>query len=37
MIKIYIELINKGLKKIEDVPKKIQKEVKAILSQQAEM
>ncbi|WP_418922073.1 CD1375 family protein [Enterococcus mundtii] len=26
-----------GVKKIEDVPKKIQKEVKAILSQQAEM
>lgn len=36
MIKIYVSLIEKGEKTIEDVPAKIKKEVQAILSQQNE-
>ena len=31
MIKIYYNLIKKGLKTIEDVPEKIKKEVQALL------
>lgn len=31
MVKVYAELIRKGLKKIEDVPEKLRSTVKAIL------
>lgn len=36
MIKLYASLIEKGEKTIDDVPKKIKKEVQAILSQKNE-
>lgn len=32
MVKIYAELIKKGLKTIDDVPKALQKAVKALLA-----
>ncbi|WP_265324309.1 CD1375 family protein [Listeria monocytogenes] len=35
MIKIYVALIEKGEKKIDDVPKKLQKQVQAILAAKA--
>lgn len=34
MIQIYVTLIRKGLKKIEDVPSKLRKKVQAILDQE---
>ncbi|WP_251849372.1 CD1375 family protein [Enterococcus hirae] len=35
MIQIYVNLIRKGLKKIEDVPEKLKEKVQAILAQEA--
>ncbi|HGV8437562.1 TPA: CD1375 family protein [Enterococcus faecium] len=34
MIQVYVNLIRKGLKKIEDVPTKLRKKVQAILDQE---
>lgn len=33
MIQVYVNLIRKGLKKIEDVPTKLREKVQAILDQ----
>lgn len=35
MIKLYVSLIQKGAKSIDDVPEKIKKEVQAILDQKS--
>lgn len=35
MVKVYVDLIKKGLKTIDDVPEKIRAEVKAILNENA--
>ena len=34
MIQVYVNLIRKGLKKIEDVPTKLREKVQAILDQE---
>lgn len=36
MIQIYVSLIQKGLKKIDDVPEKIREEVQAILDSETQ-
>ena len=35
MIKVYVNLIKKGVKSIEDVPEKIKLEVQAVLNSQS--
>ena len=36
MIKVYVSLIKKGLKTIEEVPERIKKEVQALLTKESE-